>query len=62
MYTCKHCSAPLEVDEEYMQSTYGAAWTYMKDEEKSWFCINEVECGEAGLFEEMTDDTAKVYG
>lgn len=50
---CPICGEPLEVDEEYMQGTYGAAWSNMPKSEWTFFCSDEDECGEAGTYSEI---------
>lgn len=57
---CPCCGSPLEVDEEYMQGNYGAAWSSMPRSEWVYYCSDEEECGEAGSFEEL-QRMAQVY-
>jgi hypothetical protein len=47
---CPFCDAELEVDDEYMQDTFGAAYAYMPETDWTYFCP---ECEEAGTIDEM---------
>lgn len=49
---CKHHT--LEVDEEYMLSTFGAAYVYMPWRQWSFFCTN-TDCEEAEIYTEMEE-------
>jgi hypothetical protein len=47
---CPFCGVELEVDEEYMQDTYGASYVYMPENLWTYYCP---ECEEAGTMAEL---------
>jgi hypothetical protein len=47
---CKLCYTVIDIDTEYMLSTYGRFWEEMPVEEWTWYCPN---CEATGTFEQI---------